>query len=135
MFNKLELVNAFNDHCEYKFYTVGVCSSAILISVTDQQEVFNVEFIGGCPGNGIAVGRLVEGMKLEEVIDKLKGVTESIITGKMMPVGTGLFRTFYDRKTYDRLVREKESMMDVIEEEDGKSFGNNVQFNIVDMIK
>ena len=68
-------------------------------------------------------------------VDKLKGVTESIITGKMMPVGTGLFRTFYDRKTYDRLVREKESMMDVIEEEDGKSFGNNVQFNIVDMIK
>ena len=68
-------------------------------------------------------------------VDKLKGVTESIITGKMMPVGTGLFRTFYDRKTYDRLVREKESMMDVIEEEDGKSFGNNVQFNMVDMIK
>lgn len=74
MFNKLELVNAFNDHCEYKFYTVGVCSSAILISVTDQQEVFDVEFIGGCPGNGKAVGRLVEGMKLEEVIEKLKGV-------------------------------------------------------------
>ena len=74
MFNKLELVNAFNDHCEYKFYTVGVCSSAILISVTDQQEVFNVEFIGGCPGNGKAVSLLVEGMKLEEVVGKLRGV-------------------------------------------------------------
>lgn len=74
-------------------------------------------------------------------VDKLKGVSESIITGKMMPVGTGLFRTFYNSKMHDQLLKEKNNLMVVEEEEEkeneeknGKVFGET-QFNLVDMIK
>ena len=34
----------------------------------------NVQFYGGCDGNSQGVGRLVEGMKVEEVIQRLDGI-------------------------------------------------------------
>lgn len=58
-------------HYEYK--TRGVCSSKILFDVEDN-IVSNVRFIGGCNGNGQGITRLAEGMPVDEVIDRLKGV-------------------------------------------------------------
>lgn len=58
-------------HYEYK--TRGVCSSKILFDVEDN-IVSNVRFIGGCNGNGQGISRLAEGMPVDEVIDRLKGV-------------------------------------------------------------
>ena len=58
-------------HYEYK--TRGVCSSKILFDVEDN-IVSNVRFIGGCNGNGQGISRLAEGMPVDKVIDRLKGV-------------------------------------------------------------
>ena len=58
-------------HYEYK--TRGVCSSKILFDVEDN-IVSNVRFIGGCNGNGQGISRLAEGMPVDKVIARLKGV-------------------------------------------------------------
>lgn len=58
-------------HYEYK--TRGICSSKILFDVEDN-IVSNVRFIGGCNGNGQGISRLAEGMPVDEVIARLKGV-------------------------------------------------------------
>lgn len=55
-----------------RFKTKGVCSSYIDIDINDG-IVVNVEFIGGCQGNARGLSSLLKGMKVEEVITKLKG--------------------------------------------------------------
>lgn len=55
------------------YKTSGTCSQAINFDVEDG-IVKNVKFIGGCHGNTQGVGALVEGMKVEDVIAKLKGI-------------------------------------------------------------
>ena len=51
----------------------GVCSRQINIEVEDG-IVQNVEYIGGCNGNLKGIGSLVKGMKVEDVIEKLKNI-------------------------------------------------------------
>lgn len=56
----------------YAFNTSGVCSRQIVFSL-DQGKVHDVRFSGGCPGNTSAIGKLLEGMEAERVVDILKG--------------------------------------------------------------
>lgn len=58
---------------EYKFETRGTCSKFITFNL-DKDIVTNVKFYGGCPGNLQALPRLVEGMTVEEIEKKLKGI-------------------------------------------------------------
>ena len=58
-------------HYEYK--TQGVCASKILFDLTDG-TVSDVRFVGGCSGNTQGVALLTEGMPVDEVIRRLKGV-------------------------------------------------------------
>lgn len=58
-------------HYEYK--TKGTCSQKILFDIEDGM-VHNVEFISGCNGNLQGIGRLVEGMDVQEVIDRISGI-------------------------------------------------------------
>ena len=58
-------------HYEYK--TKGTCSSRILFDIEDG-KLRNVEYIGGCSGNLQGIGRLVEGMPVDEVIARLRGI-------------------------------------------------------------
>lgn len=58
---------------EYRYKTNGVCSREIIIE-TEGDIVKKVTIVGGCPGNTQGVSKLVEGMKIEEVIKKLKGI-------------------------------------------------------------
>ncbi|MBQ4558264.1 MAG: TIGR03905 family TSCPD domain-containing protein [Clostridia bacterium] len=55
------------------YRTHGTCSRAINFDVVDG-KVTNVEFIGGCAGNTNGVAKLVEGMEIDEVINRLKGI-------------------------------------------------------------
>lgn len=55
------------------YQTVGTCSQRIVFDV-EGDVVKNVQFIGGCHGNTQGVAALVEGMKVEDVISKLKGI-------------------------------------------------------------
>ena len=57
---------------DYK--TKGTCSTNIHFEVEDG-KVKNVSFTGGCNGNLKGISALVEGMKVEDVIDKLEGTT------------------------------------------------------------
>ncbi|MBR5900662.1 MAG: TIGR03905 family TSCPD domain-containing protein [Clostridia bacterium] len=58
----------------HTYTTKGTCSRQILFDVTPENTVTGVKFIGGCSGNLQAVSRLVEGKKIDEVIDTLKGI-------------------------------------------------------------
>lgn len=56
------------------YLTKGTCSRQILFDVTENDEVINVKFIGGCSGNLQGISRLVQGKKIDEVIDLLTGI-------------------------------------------------------------
>jgi uncharacterized protein (TIGR03905 family) len=51
----------------------GVCSVQIIVDL-DGDVVKEVQFIGGCSGNAQGVSRLVTGMKVNDVIKRLKGI-------------------------------------------------------------
>lgn len=57
-----------------RYKTSGTCSQQILFDL-DGDIVRSVEFIGGCNGNLQGIGKLVEGMKAEDVIKRLKGIS------------------------------------------------------------
>ncbi|MGL4344818.1 MAG: TIGR03905 family TSCPD domain-containing protein [Cellulosilyticaceae bacterium] len=56
-----------------QFKTKGVCASQILFDVVDG-VIEKVEFVNGCPGNTMGVAVLIQGMKVEEAITRLKGI-------------------------------------------------------------
>ena len=51
----------------------GVCSRRIDIETTDDGTVKEVRFTGGCNGNTQGISALVKGMKVCDVIERLKG--------------------------------------------------------------
>ena len=59
----------------YEYFPTGVCSMKINIDVDDATKTINeVKFIGGCAGNTQGVARLTQGMHIDEVITRLKGI-------------------------------------------------------------
>jgi uncharacterized protein (TIGR03905 family) len=50
----------------------GVCPKEIKFEV-ENGTIKNVSFVGGCPGNLLAISKLIDGMPVEEVIAKFKG--------------------------------------------------------------
>ena len=59
---------------QYEYQTSGTCSRSILFEIEDG-KVRNLQFIGGCNGNLKGFGSLVEGMVVDEVIERLSGTT------------------------------------------------------------
>ena len=57
----------------FKYKTRGTCSQQILIE-TEGDTIQSVEFIGGCTGNTQGLARLVQGMKIDDVIARCKGI-------------------------------------------------------------
>ena len=57
----------------YVYKTRGTCSQAIEIE-TEGDIVKKVHFINGCAGNTQGVAALVEGMDVDDVIARLKGI-------------------------------------------------------------
>ena len=51
----------------------GVCARHMTIEVEDG-VIQSAKTIGGCPGNSVAVTRLIEGMRVEEAIRRLDGI-------------------------------------------------------------
>ena len=58
---------------EYTYKTKGTCSSQISFELRDG-KVYNVKFTGGCNGNLKAVSSLVEGLTVEEIEARVKGI-------------------------------------------------------------
>lgn len=59
---------------EYSYRTKGVCSTEIHFTL-DGDVVRGVEFVGGCNGNLKAISKLVDGMTVEQIEEKLRGNT------------------------------------------------------------
>ena len=57
----------------YSYKTSGTCSQQINYDIVDG-KVHNVTFVNGCPGNLKAIGILVEGLPVEEVAAKMRGI-------------------------------------------------------------
>ena len=57
----------------YDYRTRNTCSQVIRFDL-DGDVVHNVSFIGGCEGNLKAIPKLVEGMTVTEIEDKLRGI-------------------------------------------------------------
>ena len=57
----------------YSYKTTGTCSVKIDFDIIDG-KVYNVAYLGGCNGNLKGISSLVEGMKVEDVIAKCKGI-------------------------------------------------------------
>lgn len=55
------------------YKTKGVCASQIDIEIEDD-IVTKVSFLGGCAGNTTGLSKLVEGMSVDEVIERLEGI-------------------------------------------------------------
>ena len=57
------------------YYTpVGVCSKHITIEINNG-IIDEVKFLGGCNGNTQGVAALVKGMKVEDAIARLEGIS------------------------------------------------------------
>ena len=57
----------------FEYRARGVCAQGIRFEVEDN-IVTKVDFIGGCSGNTQGVARLAEGMTVDMVIEKLRGI-------------------------------------------------------------
>ncbi len=58
----------------YTYHTKGVCSQKIDLEVEDG-ILKDVRFTGGCNGNLKGISQLVKGMKIEDVIKRLEGIS------------------------------------------------------------
>ena len=56
-----------------EYTTKGTCSRQIKFDVVDN-KVTGVQFVMGCHGNTQGISKLVEGMDVNEVISRLKGI-------------------------------------------------------------
>ncbi len=55
------------------YKTKGVCAREIHFEI-ENDKIKSVKFIGGCSGNTQGVARLVQGMEVQEAIDRLSGI-------------------------------------------------------------
>ena len=58
----------------YHYRTRGVCSQEMRIELNDDHTIKGVVIIGGCNGNLQGISRLVEGMKAEDAIERMRGI-------------------------------------------------------------
>ena len=58
---------------QYTYKTKGTCSQMISFEVNNN-IVTNVQFFGGCNGNLKGIGKLVEGMNIDEIISRIEGI-------------------------------------------------------------
>jgi uncharacterized protein (TIGR03905 family) len=57
-----------------QYQPVGVCCQAMQVALKDN-KIVDAQFFGGCNGNLKGIKSLVTGMSIDEVIEKLQGIT------------------------------------------------------------
>ena len=58
----------------FHYRTKDTCSTDIDFDIQDN-KIYNVVYTSGCNGNLQGIGKLVEGMDIDEVITRLKGIS------------------------------------------------------------
>lgn len=59
---------------KHSYKPSGICAARIDFEIDENQVIHNVYFHGGCSGNSKGMAALVEGMKVEEAIKRLRGI-------------------------------------------------------------
>lgn len=57
-----------------QYQTHGTCCQMMQVTVEDN-KIKNAEFFGGCNGNLKGIKNLIKGMDIDEVIERLQGIT------------------------------------------------------------
>lgn len=57
------------------FVPTGICSKQISFDLDTDGRIYNVSFLGGCPGNLKAISKLLEGSDAKTVSELLQGNT------------------------------------------------------------
>ena len=57
---------------KYSYAPQGVCSRHISFKI-EKGKLYDVKFVGGCPGNLNAIGKLLEGADALKTADMLRG--------------------------------------------------------------
>ncbi|MBQ4122405.1 TIGR03905 family TSCPD domain-containing protein [bacterium] len=57
-----------------QYQTHGTCC-ALMNVVLDDDKIVDVDFFGGCQGNLKGIKELIKGMKIDDVINRLQGIT------------------------------------------------------------
>ncbi len=61
---------------EYIYNPKGVCSTEMIFDIDENTHIINdLKVINGCNGNLKGISSLLKGMKIEDVISKLEGIT------------------------------------------------------------
>ena len=58
----------------YEFRPRGVCSQQMRVELDDQHIIQRLEVLAGCSGNLQGISALVQGMKAEDAIQRLRGI-------------------------------------------------------------
>ena len=58
---------------KFEYKTKGVCSQKMIFEIEDD-AIHNLQVVGGCNGNGQGLSALVEGMKINDVINRTRGI-------------------------------------------------------------
>lgn len=56
------------------YKTSGTCAKEIKFRIKEDR-VSNVEFVSGCPGNLMGIQALVDGLTVDEIINKFEGIS------------------------------------------------------------
>ena len=59
---------------EFRYRPQGVCSTRFIMTINDDRTINEFSVVDGCAGNSAGIARLVVGLTIDEVIDKLRGV-------------------------------------------------------------
>ena len=58
----------------YTYNNKGTCSVRTVVELNDDHTIKSVQILGGCDGNLKAIPRLVDGMTVEQIEEKCKGI-------------------------------------------------------------
>lgn len=58
---------------KHEFKTQNTCATMITFDKAEDGTITNISFTGGCNGNLKALSKLLDGMKAEEIYEKLHG--------------------------------------------------------------
>ena len=59
----------------YTYYPKGVCARQIDYDLDDDGSIHDLKFTGGCNGNLKGIMSLLNGMKAEDAIERMEGIT------------------------------------------------------------
>lgn len=58
-----------------EYLNKGVCSQKTIVELDDGHIIKNIRIIGGCNGNLQGIAALLKGMKAEDAIERISGIS------------------------------------------------------------